>query len=75
MESQQCRWLEDNRCALNIVWREIQRSETKQHSVNDSEIRFALPRTIDYQELLFHEKAFSDNGFCTTRSHEFSDSG
>jgi hypothetical protein len=30
-----------------------------------------LPRAIDYQELLFHEKAVSDNGFCAAGSHEF----
>ncbi len=40
-----------------------------------SEIECPLPRAIDYQELLFHEKAIGDNGFCTDRSNEFGEGG
>jgi hypothetical protein len=34
-----------------------------------------LPQAIDYQELPFHKKAVSDNGFCVTGSHEFCEVG
>ena len=34
-----------------------------------------LPRAIDYQVLLFHEKVVSDNGFCATGSHGFGEGG
>ena len=72
VEFQQYCWLEDNRCTLNIVWRKKQRSKTKQHSSNDSEIRCTLPRAINYQEPLFHEQAVSANGLSDTPSHESS---
>ena len=49
----------------------LHRPETKQHSVNESEIMCAFSRAINCQKLQFHEKAVSDNGFRTTRSHEF----
>jgi hypothetical protein len=34
-----------------------------------------MARATDYQELLFQEKAVSDNGFCAAGSHEFGEGG
>ena len=33
-----------------------------------------LPGAVNNQELLFHQQAVSDNGFCTTGTQEFGDS-
>ena len=35
--------------------------------------REQLPRTIDYQKLLFHKKAVGHNRFCATGSQELSE--
>jgi len=34
-----------------------------------------LPRAIDYQKLLFHEKAVGDNSLRAARAHEFGEGG
>jgi len=34
-----------------------------------------LPRAIDYQKLLFHEKAVGANGLSAARAHEFGEGG
>jgi hypothetical protein len=34
-----------------------------------------LPGSIDYQKLLFHEKAVGDNGLSAARAHEFGEGG
>jgi len=59
----------------DMVRSEEQRPEAKQESIKCQKMGCTLPRTIDFQELLLYEKAVSDYGFRTTRSHEFGDSG
>jgi hypothetical protein len=43
--------------------------------LNVSQAAWTQPVDAISQELLFHEKAVSDNGFCATRSHEFGEGG
>jgi len=65
---QERRGSENDRCSLNVVWIEKERPEAEQHSVTRGQIGCTLPRPINDQELLFHEKAVGDDRLGTARA-------
>ena len=70
VESQKRRGSENDRRSLHVVWTEKQRPESKQQSIDRSEIGCTLPRPVNDQKLLFHEKAIGDNGLGTAWPEE-----
>ena len=86
VESQKRRGSENDCRSLHVVWTEKQRPESKQQSIDRSEIGRPLPTTagmqeleqrmeqlpgpINDQKLLFHEKAIGDNGLGTALPEE-----
>jgi hypothetical protein len=73
MEFKKRRWLNNHRSPLNMTWIQKKRPEAKQKPVQCRKIGRASSRTIDDQELLFHEQAVSDNGPRTAGTEEFGD--
>jgi hypothetical protein len=72
---QQRGWPRDDGFPQDPAWREKQRPEAEQNSVNDREIGCAAPRPVDDQELLLHEEAVGNHRSCATGSQELGDIG
>jgi hypothetical protein len=65
------RWPVNYGSPLQMARVEKQRSKAEQKPIKCREIRRASPRTVDDQELLFHEQAVSDGSPRTIGSYEF----
>jgi len=73
VESQQCRWLEDDGYPRNPTLAEKERPEAQQEPIERGQVRCASARSVDLQELLLQQDAFGDNGPPPARSEEFRD--
>jgi hypothetical protein len=62
-------------CPQDPAWREKQRPEAEQNSVDGRQIGYAAPTPVDDQELLLHEEAVGHNRSCATGSQELGDRG
>jgi hypothetical protein len=58
-----------------MVRTEEKRPESQQETIDHRKIGCAFSRAADYQELLFHKQAVSNNGFCATRAQELGEGG